>query len=354
MGKKSIYAVAAALSLFSAQASAQTPDLSLPEGLRFEGPSMPVPVGAGVAFRAGVNYPWNNYGWDFGANAWGHHGVSDPENRAQVAADFSKFKSLGVRTVRWFLLGDGRAAPEFDAQGLVTGLDEYFFPDMDAALEIAQQNDIQLVIVLMDFELFGHPKALNGVTMGGHPAIANDPKVRQSFYDKALLPILDRYGAHPAILAWEVANEPEIKLGLAGSDSIRRRMVKTPVMQSLVTEVVSFIHSHTKHFATLGSHNRTLLPLWRKAGLDFYQFHYYGYMALTAPLNIRYEKLGLDKPCVLGEFPTKFTTRSIDSYLDVMLGNGFAGAWAWSYKATDRFSDFAAQADKFADWVKKH
>ena len=74
----------------------------------------------GYWYILGVNYPWLNYGHDFGATAWGHDGVSTDTSSKQVDSDFAYLKSQGVHVVRWFLFGDCRAAPEFDANGKVT------------------------------------------------------------------------------------------------------------------------------------------------------------------------------------------------------------------------------------------
>ncbi len=92
-------------------------------------------------FLAGVNYPWSNYGWDFGDNAWGHKGVSEPSSRAAVEADFAFLKSKGVKVARWFVFCDGRASPEFGADGAVTGFDPHFFADLDAALAARLEVD---------------------------------------------------------------------------------------------------------------------------------------------------------------------------------------------------------------------
>ena len=90
--------------------------------------------GNGYWYLLGVNYPWLNYGHDFGTTAWGHDGASSRKSGEQIDADFAYLKSQGMHVVRWFLFGDGRAAPEFNAKGEVTGFDEYFYPDLEAAL----------------------------------------------------------------------------------------------------------------------------------------------------------------------------------------------------------------------------
>ena len=41
------------------------------------------------SFFVGVNYPWVNYGQDFGQTSSGHRGVSLPEISEKVAKDFA-------------------------------------------------------------------------------------------------------------------------------------------------------------------------------------------------------------------------------------------------------------------------
>ena len=49
------------------------------------------PLFPGQSFPAGINYPWNNYGWDFGLSKWdlaaggdGKKGVSLPANSTKT------------------------------------------------------------------------------------------------------------------------------------------------------------------------------------------------------------------------------------------------------------------------------
>ncbi|TAK35098.1 MAG: hypothetical protein EPO21_07230, partial [Chloroflexota bacterium] len=93
-------------------------------------------------FWVGVNYPWKSY-QDFGTGAWGHSGVSSPGSYPEVDADFAAMSDAGVRIVKWRLFSDGRYSPDFGEDGRVTGLDEQFFADLDAALEIARRHGMR-------------------------------------------------------------------------------------------------------------------------------------------------------------------------------------------------------------------
>ena len=112
-----------------------------------------------MTFLHGCNYPWSTdghtvfYGLDFGANVWGSHlGVST--RRDAIARDFDEMARLGFVIVRWFLFCDGRAGIVFDDRGLPRALDQQFFADVDAGLEIARDAGIRINLVLFDHHWF--------------------------------------------------------------------------------------------------------------------------------------------------------------------------------------------------------
>jgi mannan endo-1,4-beta-mannosidase len=307
----------------------------------------------GYWYLLGVNYPWFNYGHDFGTTAWGHDGVSNETSNKQIDTDFAYLKGQGVHVVRWFLFGDCRAAPEFDDNGNVAGFDKYFYSDLDAALAIAKKHDIYIIFVLLDFHLADKAKNVNGVQLGGRSQVITDSRIRQSFLGNALKPLLERYSKSRNIIAWEVMNEPEGAMTISGGKWVEESVSAT-LMQSFVNDVVDYIHAYSSQHATVGSASRRWLGYWTKSKLDFYQYHYYDKMESKYPLDYPYTNLKLDKPCIVGEFPTKNTRRTMMQYLDNIWKNDYAGALAWSYRATDESSDFRLAVQEFAAWSKGH
>jgi len=304
-------------------------------------------------YLLGANYPWFNHGHDFGTTAWGHDGVSNETSSKQIDTDFAYLKSQGVHGVRWFLFGDCRAAPEFDANGKISGFDEYFYPDLDAALAIAHKHDIYLILVLLDFNLAEKAKDINGVQLGGRSQVISDPTIKQSFLDNAIRPLLKRYGNNRNIVAWEVMNEPEGAMVIPGGKWVKES-VSTAAMQSFVNDVVRYIHTYSSQLATVGSASRQWLVHWTSSKLDFYQYHYYDNMEMQYPLDYSYANLNLDKPCIVGEFPTKNTKHTMMHYLNTIWKNGYAGALAWSYRAGDKASNFKSSASEFSIWANDH
>jgi len=307
-------------------------------------------------FLFGANYPWHNYGNDFGENAWGHNGVSAV--RAEVEADFEAMSAMGVRVVRWFVFTDGRAAPEFATDGSVSGLDDKVFPDLDAALDIAQKQNIRLILVLLDFHWLSPQQNKEGVLVGGHADTITDPAKRETFYRNALLPLLERYGRHPYILAWEIVNEPEWAMDDPDIQT-DQPLVRIPLeaMQSFVTETTALIHTNAEQYVTVGSASRRWWNFWENSGLDLCQIHYYPWMEKDSPLDFPSSGLNTMLPCILGEFPAADSGTepafTLDQYYQTILDNGYAGAFPWSLRAEDEYSKLRESGSTVEAWARK-
>jgi hypothetical protein len=289
-------------------------------------------------YLLGVNYPYFHYGNDFGGNAWGSYGVHDPSTYAQVDADFARMSSLGVRTVRWFVFADGRAGITFDAAGLPSGLDEFVMRDFDDALEIAQHHNIGINFVLLDFRFVYDAQIENGVQLGGHASVLATPAGQEALVRNIFEPIFRKYASHPAILSWEVMNEPEWTLRDAGTV---HKEVSQPLtlatFRAFAQLTVDAIHTIAGSYATIGCADAKWARNWLGLGLDYYQIHYYDWMKPYSTddlFGLRAESLELDRPVVVGEFPADHSNvAGLREYLDTGYKSNYAGAWSWSFRA---------------------
>lgn len=311
----------------------------------------PVEWGRGRAYLVGINYPWLHYGHDFGANAWGHDGVSAPDSRRTVEADFAYLQSQGVQVVRWFVFGDARAAPQFGPDGRATGLGDFFYRDFDAALALARLYDVRLIPVLFDFTLADKAVVEGGVQLGGRAALIADPAKRRALLDRALLPLLLRYGTEPHILAWDVINEPEGAMTIPGGGWVAEP-VSAAAMQAFVGEVTGYVHRYAMQPVTVGSAWRRGLVYWRGLGLDFYQFHYYDERDGEHRLDLPAASADLDRPTIVGEFPTRKTRATVPQYLDAIWRAGYAGALPWGDSPADTPSNFRQVARDVGVWAR--
>lgn len=56
----------------------------------------------------GVNYPWFDYGWDFGLGPPAWRGArTTPRWYGEIDQHLRHFRGLGISVVRWFVLADG-------------------------------------------------------------------------------------------------------------------------------------------------------------------------------------------------------------------------------------------------------
>ena len=153
----------------------------------------------------GINYPWIDYGWDFGGPppAW----VADESlpawresKRKQIEKDFSFFASQGIFAVRWFLLGDGlnygtgvwapwKTGESWTFDPLPAGHSYYsqLCDDFEFVLRVCRENGLRLFPSLIDFHwcrqgilAAGDPVVIKG---GRHDIICN-PEKRQLFFDR--------------------------------------------------------------------------------------------------------------------------------------------------------------------------
>ena len=94
--------------------------------------------------------------------------------------------------------------------------------------------------------------------------------------------------------------------------------------------------------------------------LDFYEVHYYpgNQGSSLSPFSNPYSYWGLDKPLAVGEFPAKATPdrangfpqrNSMETY-QYLYDNGYAGALAWTFYA----SDFGKMLDASAGMLRIH
>ncbi|HEX5731537.1 MAG TPA: hypothetical protein VF131_01790 [Blastocatellia bacterium] len=296
-------------------------------------------------FQFAINLPWFKYGQDFGqVDAWGRAGVS--ENRSDFASTFKKLRQSGVDYVLWFLLFDGRGALEFDANGYVTGLDSTFFEDYDAAIEVARENEIGIVWVLLDFYFMFPARQENGASLFGHADVIEQSNKRASFLNNALKPILRRYPVESHIVGWVLVNEPEhaLKDGNVSPESLRMfiheasALIKQNTWRQPVSVGAADLESLMEYAGTYS------------ADLDFYVFHHYE-LFLPPPVshirNLLAEES--DKPIYIGEFNIKSPAVTANEFVIWSQRLGYAGLWPWNPNATGE-CDTGSVIPAYEEW----
>lgn len=155
------------------------------------------------SFFLGLNYPWKDYGRDFGTNIWGYDGVASKVST--VTSDFGNIQGYGAKIVRWWVFGDLRAGILFDSNGNPTGVDGKVLGDLDAAVSIAKAQGILLVpgrffcwkfklkrTVLFDFGMLYNAQTVTGVQLGGRTNLISNPAMNALLISNVINPILQR------------------------------------------------------------------------------------------------------------------------------------------------------------------
>ena len=304
------------------------------------------------SFVVGANLPWLNYGGDFGANAWQPGGgVAQPSSRARLRHVLGEAASSGAALMRWFMLCDGRSGLVQDAAGRPQGLDPRVFADADAAVEELDRAGLRAIFVLVDFHWFRRSRVINGVQIGGRGCWLADAGLRLRTFERIVAPLLDRYGRASAVAAWDIINEPEWVTRQGGPASwmlpvldgrVAGAGVSRAAMRAFIGEACALVHQRTTQAVTVGSASAAGLPLVQGLGLDVYQVHWYDRHDLRLPLDRPVTELGLDRPVLLGEFPTRGCARTPAEIMATAARAGYAGALGWAVTLDDEVSDRAA------------
>lgn len=287
----------------------------------------------------GVNLPWQTYGCDFGANAWQPQGgLASGDRRLRLEPVLADVARSGARVVRWFLLCDGRAGVRFDSQGHARGLDERVGEDVRVALELLDGQGLQAMFVLTDFLWFARARTFGGVRLFGKRGLVTRAARRAELLDRVIAPLVKRFAHDPRIHSWDAFNEPEwAVLGAGARDP--RTALRASQMKGYLADLVACIRTATSHPVTVGLATSRGLGLVRTLGLDFYQWHWYDPVEKKAPLGRPVAEHRLDRPVLLGEFPTRGSLRSADDITATAEAAGYAAAWPWSVLAEDVATD---------------
>jgi len=290
----------------SGPAAGQTNTRGLPAGSR-------IAWGDGEWYLHGANVPWLNWQRDFGGGDDG--GASSKHSRETFSSTFAGAKANGANVLRWWVFEGDAWQIKRNSSGMPTGLEPKIFRDFDAALQIAEEQD-----VYYNFVLFSGASHVPGTWL-------SDPRQRKQLAN-VLGELFARYRDNPRILSWEVINEPDNDVWHKGTDE--------QAMRAMVREIVDSIHANSNAYATLGMMMLDGLPMARGLGLDYYQAHWYDYMDngdWCAPCHtydeVR-ERWQLDAPLVLGEVYLGKDTKDPRERLQSFYDKGYAGAWPWS------------------------
>lgn len=289
----------------------------------------------------GVNLPWLDYGCDFGATAWRPRGgMATRESQERLRAVLEEVAMSGALVVRWFLLCDGRAGVRVDGKGRARGLDEHVLADVEAALDLLARHGLRAMFVLTDFLWFRRRRVVDGVTLHGKCYLVAKPERQEELIDRVFTPLMERFGRDERIHSWDAFNEPEWAVFGLGSRDPSASLTSVR-MRGYLGALVARVRGSARQPVTVGLASPRGLSLVRALDLDFYQWHWYDSAEAKTPLAQHVSVHQVDRPVLLGEFPTKGSLRSPVSIRQTAQAAGYAAAWAWSALADDSASERA-------------
>lgn len=203
----------------------------------------------------GINYypqknPWDTFGNDFSEEV--------------LQKDFSIIKKVGLNTIRIFI-----GYEDFGKENVA----ENKLKKLNTLLTIAQENDLQVVVTLFDF--YGNYSVLDWTFTHRHAET-----------------IVTRFKNHPAVLAWDIKNEPNLDFESRG---------KEKVLAWLEHMILVIRNSDKENYITIGWSNLESAS-FLKDDLDFISFHYYEDVETFEEKYVKLKESIKNKPLVLGEF----------------------------------------------------
>jgi len=306
-------------------------------------------------FLSGVNIAWIYYGWDFGNGNWAN-------TRARYEQWLGTISASGGNTIRIWLHIEAESTPAFDANGFVTAPDStgQIIGDLGELLTIAERYNIFVVFTLWNGALIRNDRYRNLIT--------NDA-ILTSYINNALTPMVAALANYPALATWEVMNEPEGSVLIAGHAEpchsttnlagtgagwtgsnipmltlqrfINRQAgaIKRADHSALVAVGSWSEHGQNNVFPN-GFNYYTQRCLELAGGdplgaVDYYQMHTYsweGNWNTNSPFRRQAADFQLDKPLVIGEFSSVCAmNEGINALWGYAFDNGYDGVWSWQY-----------------------
>ena len=311
----------------------------------------------------GGNWRIIGYAQNFGVTAWfpTGNGISKHLNFIKLSLDY--IKQTGIKVVRVGLLEDGRTV--FNKAGRVTGYDEIFRRDVRDFLDLVNEANIKVEFTLFDYLIAGKPGEVSRVWLRGRSNVITDEEVKDNFISQFLTPFLNEFEYHPALIGFDVINEPEWVISRedgGGWDDYHDLATKAeePVsgeaMKIFITDCIETIREYAPtKLITVGTCAK-FIPLVMDLDIDYFALHHYPWMyKLRAYLRLQ----PIGKPWSLEEFPTRATPISIPGYLNLTLEAGGTGAMLWNLTPQiDKFTFSCSQRDaklqELRNWVDMH
>ncbi len=150
-------------------------------------------------FLNGANLAWVNFGSDLGP------GSTDFDQFADILL---QVHNHGGNAVRWWLHTNGVNTPQFSSDsGYVIGPGAVCIADIKKVLDLAWERGVGVNLCLWSFDMLHMSNS--ATVLNRNKLLLTDTNYTRRYINNCLIPMVDSLKGHPAIIAWEIFNEPE-------------------------------------------------------------------------------------------------------------------------------------------------
>jgi hypothetical protein len=149
-------------------------------------------------FLSGANLAWMNFANDLNPL---------PFDTVTFGGILLQMHDSGGNALRWWLHTNGTVTPQFNDSGYVIGPGMNTLTNLRRALDIAWQREIGVILCLWSFDML---RSSNTTTvLNRNMLLLTDTAYTSAYINQCLIPMVEAVKGHPAIIAWEIFNEPE-------------------------------------------------------------------------------------------------------------------------------------------------
>lgn len=149
-------------------------------------------------FLSGANLAWLSFANDLSTESM------NLEEFSNILLDIHE---NGGNSLRWWLHTNGTSTPEFDNTDFVIGPGKYSIQFIKKVLDLALEREVGLKLCLWSFDMLR--RDLETKVKDRNIQLLTDTTFTMAYIRNSLIPMVDSLKGHPAIIAWEIFNEPE-------------------------------------------------------------------------------------------------------------------------------------------------